>query len=86
LNKAACLIALITEQKQLNHEAMKRKLMPFLTLLIAALTASGQTPEMYPPPVPEPLELTTLNVILYIVIPVLLVIFLIYYRRRRKRR
>lgn len=65
---------------------MKQKLMSFLALLIVALTASGQTPEMYPPPVPEPLELTTLNIILYIVIPVLLVIFLIYYRRRRKKK
>ncbi len=64
---------------------MKRKLMTFLALLITALTASGQTPEMYPPPVPEPLELTPLNVILYIVIPVLLVIFLIYYRRRKRK-
>lgn len=65
---------------------MKQRITYLLALLFMSIPGVSQTPDMYPPTVPEPVEFTTLNVILYLVIPVLLVIFLIYYRRKKRRK
>lgn len=65
---------------------MKGNLMTaMLMVLIASLIAVAQTPEHYPPPVPEPVAPTLFNIILYVVIPVLLVVFYIYYRRKKRK-
>jgi len=64
---------------------MKRKLLSALLMLIAGLPAWAQTPDMYPPPVPEPIEPTLFNIILYAVMPVLIIVFYIYYRRKKRK-
>ncbi len=56
----------------------------FLLLLTTAFGAFAQTPEMGPHPVPEPVEPSLFNIILYIVIPVSLGIFYIYYRKKKR--
>ena len=72
--------------KQLNVLAMKRKLLTSLFLLLTFVAAMAQTPEMYPPPVPEPVDLTLFNIILYFVIPVALIVFYILYRRSKRKK
>ncbi len=64
---------------------MKRKITATMFLLLIIVTAIAQTPDMYPPPVPEPFELTLFNIILYIVLPVALIVFFILYRRKKKK-
>ena len=66
-------------------DMIKRLLALFLTLLFSVQTFA-QTPEMYPPPDPEPVIWTNLNVVLFIILPILLVIAFILYRRWVKRR
>ena len=62
----------------------KRILIPVLLFLFAQSYA--QTPDMYPPPVPQPVEFTGLNVVLYIVLPLLLIVSFILYRRWIKKK
>lgn len=65
---------------------MKRKFLTSLFLLFAMVAAMAQTPDMYPPPVPEPVDLTLFNIILYFVIPVAMIVFYIYYRRSKRKK
>ncbi|RKD86179.1 hypothetical protein [Mangrovibacterium diazotrophicum] len=65
---------------------MKRELTTLMMVFQGMVVAFAQTPEHYPPPVPEPVAPTLFNIILYLVIPIALVIFLIYYRRKRRDR
>lgn len=76
----------LTIEEQLNNKAMKQKTITLWGLLLVQAAAVAQTPDLYPPTVPEPMELSLFNIILYIVIPVLLVIFLVYYRRRKRKK
>jgi heme/copper-type cytochrome/quinol oxidase subunit 2 len=61
----------------------------FTALLIFLITAqilvSGQSPDMYPPPVPQPVEVDTFNIILYIVLPVLIVVAYFSYKNWQKK-
>lgn len=65
---------------------MIKKFISGLTGLLMMITASAQTPDMCPPPNPEPVEKTTLNIILYIVLPLLLVVIYFLYRKTLKKR
>jgi len=65
---------------------MKRKLLTLLFLLHAIVAAMAQTPEMYPPPVPEPVQLTLFNIILYFVLPIAMIVFYIFYRRSKSKK
>jgi len=48
-------------------------------------TAFAQTPDLYPPKDPEPIDFSLQNIILYIVMPlVLIVAFLLYRKKKRK--
>lgn len=62
---------------------MKRKFLLLLFLLNIFVAALAQTPDGLPNPVPEPVDLTLFNIILYFVLPVLLIIFYIFYRRSK---
>ena len=64
---------------------MKKKFLATIFLFPAVITAMAQTPEMYPPPVPEPVELTLLNIIIYFVLPVAMIVFFIFYRRSKRK-
>ena len=63
---------------------MKLKLVNLWAMVLASLGALAQTPEHYPPPVPEPVEMSWFNIVLYIVLPVALFVFL-YFRRKKRR-
>ncbi|MFW5832088.1 MAG: hypothetical protein ACOC1J_01800 [Prolixibacteraceae bacterium] len=65
---------------------MAKKLTAGLASIFTLLKLKAQTPEMYPPPDPEPVDVTTVNVILYVLVPVILVIAFILYRRWVKKR
>jgi len=65
---------------------MKRKFLTLLFLFITMVAAMAQTPDMYPPPVPEPVKLTLFNIILYFVLPVALIVFYIFYRRSKRKK
>lgn len=64
---------------------MERKLVIALLMLFAGVDALAQTPDMYPPPVPEPIEPTLFNIILYLVLPALMIAFYFYYRRKKRK-
>ncbi len=63
---------------------MKNKLVITMLMLLVGIVAMAQTPTHYPPPVPEPVEPSLFNVILYLVVPALLFIFYIFYRRHKR--
>jgi len=65
---------------------MIKKFISGLTGILIIIFASAQTPDMYPTPNPDPVEKTTLNVVLYIVLPVLLVVIYLLYRKSLKKR
>lgn len=64
---------------------MERKLFIALLMILAGVDALAQTPDMYPPPVPEPIEPTLFNIILYLILPALMIIFYFYYRRKKRK-
>ena len=64
---------------------MKREITTALVMLLAVVSGIAQTPEHYPPPVPEPVAPTLFNIVLYVIIPIALLVFLIYYRCKRKK-
>ncbi len=59
---------------------MKKKILG-LVFSILPVFSFAQTPDMYPPPEPEPVEITPLNIVLFVVLPILLVIVFVLYRR-----
>ena len=62
------------------NKAMHKKLIIGISLLLSkALTA--QTPDLYPPPVPEPVKIDFFNIILYVVLPLLVIVVFLWYRR-----
>lgn len=63
---------------------MKLKIVTVWALVLTCFAALAQTPDLYPPTVPEPIELNLFNILLYIVSPVLLFVFLYFWRRKRK--
>ncbi len=65
---------------------MAKKLTAGLASIFTLSKLQAQTPDMYPPPVPEPVDVTTVNVILYVLVPIILVIAFILYRRWVKKR
>jgi amino acid transporter len=65
---------------------MKKKILATIFFLFIILATFAQSPEMYPPPVPEPVELTLFNIILYFVSPVALIVFYIFYRRSKRKK
>ncbi len=64
---------------------MNPKILTSLLILLAGVNAMAQTPDMYPPPVPEPIEPTLFNIILYLVLPVLMIAYYFYYRRKKRK-
>lgn len=54
-------------------------------LLLTAITYA-QAPDMYPPTVPERVDVNPLNIILYIVLPIALVVIFFWYQRSQKKK
>jgi uncharacterized BrkB/YihY/UPF0761 family membrane protein len=64
---------------------MKKLLLNIVLVFLLVQTTFAQTPDLYPPKDPEPIDFSLLNIILYIVMPlVLIVVFLLYRRKKRK--
>ncbi len=64
---------------------MNLKVATFLILLMAHLFVAGQSPDMYPPPVPKPVDIDIFNIVLYIVLPILIVVAYFAYRNWQKK-
>ena len=58
-----------------------RKTVILFIFLLADIITYAQTPDMYPPPVPQPVEVDVFNIVLYVVLPILIVVAYIAYRR-----
>lgn len=65
---------------------MYKKLIAGFTSILLFIQASAQTPDMYPPPDPEPVDPTTLNIVLFIIMPIILIIVFFLYRRSIKKK
>ena len=63
---------------------MLKKTVLQIIFLFATVVISAQIPDLIPSGKAEPIELTPLNIILYIVAPI--VIFIIYYWFRKSKR
>jgi hypothetical protein len=70
---------------RINIFKMLLKFAGFLVLLLVQLHVTGQTPDMYPRPVPQPVGIDTFNIILYIVVPILIVVAYFAYRNWKKK-
>ena len=60
-----------------------------ISIIIIFFTAdsSAQSPEFYPPTVPEQVEITPFNVILYLVVPLLIILaYFLYKKSQNKKR
>jgi heme/copper-type cytochrome/quinol oxidase subunit 2 len=64
---------------------MRLKITALFIFTMAQFLVSGQSPDMYPPPVPQPVEIDTFNIILYIVLPVLIVVAYFAYKNWQKK-
>lgn len=62
------------------------KSLAMLLWMSTTITSLAQTPDMYPPPVPEPVDKNPLNIALYIVFPVILILIFLWYRNRIKKK
>ncbi|HKJ78615.1 MAG TPA: hypothetical protein VKA10_03725 [Prolixibacteraceae bacterium] len=65
---------------------MNKKLVTLLALFLSILQSMAQTPDMYPPPEPEPVDFSLFNIILYIVLPVILIVAYFLYRKSVKKK
>mgnify|MGYP006290165009 CR=1 FL=1 len=65
---------------------MTKNLLAGLASSFIILQLKAQTPDMYPPPEPEPVDVTTVNIILYVVVPIILIIAFFLYRKWVKKR
>lgn len=65
---------------------MIKKVLALFTVLTLTQFGFAQTPDMYPTPDPEPVIWSSLNIVLFIVLPIILIIAYILYRRWVKRR
>jgi len=65
---------------------MIKKILASLAGIILMIISYAQTPDMYPPPNPEPIEKTTFNIVLYVVLPIIMVVGYLLYRKSVKKR
>jgi uncharacterized protein YacL len=63
---------------------MLKKTLLQIILVFTAIVASAQIPDLLPTGETEPIELTTLNIVIYFVLPI--VIFIIYFWYRKSKR
>lgn len=64
-----------------------QKILLITTLLNSLIQAvQAQTPQNYPPPVPEPFEINLFSVLLYIVLPLMIVVAYIWIRKSKRKK
>ncbi len=66
---------------------MFRKIIYGISGLLLSVISYAQSPDMYPPPVPERIDINLFNLILYILLPIgLIIAYLWYQKSQRKKR
>lgn len=65
---------------------MYRKIRYSLLWFMSVTNALAQSPDMYPPTVPETVDVNLFNIILYIVLPIGLVAAFFWYQRSQKKK
>jgi hypothetical protein len=70
-----------------KYHVMYRKIIFCLTGLLTGMIVAAQSPDFYPPTVPEKVNMDPFNIILYIILPIgVLAAFLWYQRSQKKKR
>jgi hypothetical protein len=64
---------------------MKKLLLNIVFVFLMVQTAIAQTPDLYPPKDPEPIDFSIQNIILYIVMPLVLIVAYLLYRRKKRK-
>lgn len=65
---------------------MYRKTLHSFLGLLSSTVASAQSPDHYPPTVPETIDFNLFNIILYIILPIALVAVYFWYRRSQEKK
>ncbi len=65
---------------------MSRKILFSILWFFLLTNTFAQSPDMYPPTVPETVDVTLFNIILYIVLPIGLVAAFFLYQRSQKKK
>jgi len=76
---------MLREEEELNEidNVMRRKIITSLLVVFTFLTTLAQTPEKYNQTAPKPRGLTSMEIILYIVLPVIAIVVYFLYRRAK---
>lgn len=85
MNNVAFQLLHCKKQDQKNH-VMYRKIFYSILWLFSVMSAFAQSPDMYPPTVPETVDVNLFNIILYIVLPIGLVAAFFWYQRSQKKK
>jgi Zn-dependent protease len=64
---------------------MHLKVISLLIFLMAHIIVAAQSPDMYPPPVPKPVDIDIFNIVLYIILPILIVVAYFAYKNWQKK-
>jgi len=62
---------------------MKKILLNIGFVLLLVQSAFAQTPDLYPPNEPEPIDFSLKNIILYFILPLVIIIAYFLYRRKK---
>lgn len=65
---------------------MYHKILIIISLFALCFRTFAQTPDHYPPPVPQPVEVNLFSIILYLVLPLGLVVAYYLYQRSQKKK
>lgn len=65
---------------------MNRKIKYSIISILLAVKTFAQSPDFYPPTVPEQIEITPFNVVLYVIIPLLIILAYYLYRNSQKKK
>ena len=74
------------DMNKLSLKAMNRETKYGIIFLLIAVTSFAQTPDFYPPTVPEQIEITLFNIILYVIVPLLIIAAYFLYKKSQKKR
>lgn len=65
---------------------MNRKIKFSVILILLVVKSLAQSPDFYPPTVPEQIEITPFNVVLYLIVPLLIILAYFLYRNSQKKK
>lgn len=65
---------------------MYRKFIYIIFFIFFWAQLHAQSPDMYPPTVPEPVDINLFNIVLYIVLPVTVIAVYFWYRKSKRKK